>query len=548
MAWKQKWLVAGLWIVLTAITVAGIYQLPPVWRADAVVLVEGQKIPEKFVSSLVVPDLQDRLNTITQRILTTERLQKLIETYNLYPTERRKKPREVVIDQMRGEIKVNVVKGYSANRPGAFRVAFETADRNSVADVVNQIANFYIDENLKAREDQAEDTNEFLRSLLAGAKKTLDEQEARMSAYKIAHNGNLPQQEGALTGIVNRLQVQMQANQDALNRTHQNRLTVETTLNAALSTEEALVKMQKAASDATLAAADPSPGSSAPVLPSAPGKKRQSEILEDQLALLLERYNENHPDVVQMRANIARVKKIEEREEKAAAQWAALQSAAQSGKPVSPTAAAVPFDAASRGLAQERDRIAGLRAQLGAYKHEEEVRQRDHERILHELQDTQARLQALPIREQEMSALTRDYESAKLNYRDLYQKYYSSDMSTEMERRQKAERFAILERARRPNVPVKPDHKALSVIGAGIVLGLSLVIGVGREFKKNRVMGEWEIPEGVLILGRVPNVVLEAARGSGGPTLGPGRRAKLALVSSAVISVVATTLYFVLGT
>ncbi|MBI1787489.1 MAG: hypothetical protein HYR60_08055, partial [Acidobacteria bacterium] len=455
---------------------------------------------------------------------------------------------ETIIQQMRTDIKTTVVRGYAANRPGAFKVSYEGANRQVVAEVANQLSNFYVDENLKARETQAEGTTEFLKSQLDQAKKTLDELEAAVSRYKQSHNGELPQQEGAITGIVNRLQAQLQANQDALNRAHQTQSTLEGSLQAAQATEEAMTRLQQMAASAQVATSGSSDSSSsAPVLPTPPGKRKQSEVLEDQLALMLERYREDHPEVRQARAAIARIKQMEEREEKNAAQWAALQAAAQSGKAAGPLAPLVPGDTTHRGLQQERDKIASLKSQLNAMHKEEEFRQQEHERILKELKDTQARLQGLPIREQEMAGLTRDYEAAKANYKGLLDKYFVSDMSTEMERRQKAERFAVLDPAHVPGAPIKPDRPLFTLVGVLLASGLSVVVGIGREIKKGRVLGEWELPAGVPVLGRVPNVQTDSGEEGGPKRPKPGRKARLALVSSAVLSLAVATLYMVWG-
>jgi uncharacterized protein involved in exopolysaccharide biosynthesis len=123
----------------------------------------------------------------------------------------------------------------------------------------------------------------------------------------------------------------------------------------------------------------------------------------------------------------------------------------------------------------------------------------------------EGRVQRLPLREQEMSALTRDYDIAKNNYSSLLDKKIAAEMAGDLERRQKAERFTILDPARTPEKPAKPKRPvlyAMSILGS---LGLGIVFAMGKGLSRDRLLGEWELPKDVPILGRVPRIELEAA-------------------------------------
>src|SRR5262249_52977661 len=157
------------------------------------------KIPERYVYSTVNTEVQDRLATISQQILSTSRLLKVIDTFGLYKEERKRMVQEEVIEQMRKDIKITLEKGWTQNRPGAFRIGYEGRNTAIITEVTNQIANLFIEENLRTRERQAEGTADFIDSQLAEAKKNLDDLEAKVSKYKLAHNGELPEQESALS-------------------------------------------------------------------------------------------------------------------------------------------------------------------------------------------------------------------------------------------------------------------------------------------------------------------------------------------------------------
>ena len=109
-----------------------------------------------------------------------------------------------------------------------------------------------------------------------------------------------------------------------------------------------------------------------------------------------------------------------------------------------------------------------------------------------------------------MAGVTRDYEMAKANYRSLLDKKISAEMATEMERRQKAERFTVLDPARVPEKPVKPNRPLLGGLASAFSLALGVAIAIGRELKRGAVLGDWELPPDTSILGRVPTIEIEA--------------------------------------
>jgi uncharacterized protein involved in exopolysaccharide biosynthesis len=113
------------------------------------------------------------------------------------------------------------------------------------------------------------------------------------------------------------------------------------------------------------------------------------------------------------------------------------------------------------------------------------------------------RLERLPVREQELASLTRDYENSRQNYRSLLDKRTSAEMASEMERRQQAERFRILDPAHVPTKPVKPNRPLFYAGGAVTGLIVGVFAGALLELRKNLVLGDWELPADMAVLGRV---------------------------------------------
>jgi polysaccharide biosynthesis transport protein len=526
MVWKQKVWVLIVWVIVAAAGAFVTMRLPPRYRAETLILVEVQKIPDKYVSSTVVSDVQDRLATMSQEILSANRLKKIIEDYKLYPETRAEGSFEAVVELMRRDVSVKLEKGWTNNRPGAFRISYEGAQPTIVAAVANRLASAYIDENLRVREQQAEGTSQFLDGQLKEAKKTLDELEAAVSRYKVAHNGELPQQEGSINTTLMRLQTELQGIQDAMNRAQQNKVVIEAELGAIDSRLSAIATAEIAPREAGAPPGETAAESRRPAAITA------SQALELRLAELKARYSDDHPEVRRMKAALAQALKAEQEQPAAPPASPRPRVAAPSSQPkVSPEL--------SREAVQLSQRASTLRAQRAIAADELEKGAADRVRVLKTMGIYQAQLKSLPIREQEMAALMRDYEMSKANYRSLLDKKTSADMAAELEHRQKAERFLPLDPAVPPERPFKPNRGVL--IGASTVAGLALGISLAlaREMRKNVLLGEWELPAGVVVLGRVPNIDVHP-RGKSSPAVAKGKKGRAAAaVLSAVLPILA---------
>jgi succinoglycan biosynthesis transport protein ExoP len=550
-AWKGKTIVVLFCALASGIATIIAHRLPAIYHAETLILVDSQKIPERYVAATVSSDIQDRLATISQQILSATRLKTMMEEFNLYPDERKKLAPEEVIELMRKDVEIRIEKGWGGGRPGAFRIAYEGPSPTLVAEVANRLSSIYIEENLRVRELQADGTTEFIEAQLKEAKKNLDDMEAAVSRYKVQHNGDLPQQEGALSGALSRLQVELQGNQDGSNRAQQTKVVLESSLQVAQGELSALTRP---------VARDPEgEGATAPVAvtavrPAAPPPKR-SEVLEAQLEGLRARYSDNHPDIKRLRVDIAMMKALE------------AKDTAQTPVPVPPpppdaqqpkskqpgVVAAKPTLLVSPEMAREieriQERVEELKTQIRLLTKQLDNYTAERQSILKQISDYQGRLTQMPIREQETAALTRDYDISKQNYRSLLDKKISAEMASDMERRQKSERFTVLDPAQPPQKPFKPNRKA--IVGMGSVLGfaLGMVVAIGKQMIHGALLGEWELPKHVPVLGRIPEIdssdELKKAKNSR-PNL-KSRKLRLAVVSSALLlllGVVAAGTYF----
>ena len=545
--WKRKIPIVLLWGLLAGCSVVIVRLLPAVYSSEALILVDSQKIPEKFVEATVSSNLQDRIATIKQQLLSTGNLKKIIDEFGLYKQERSTHFEEEILEMMRADISITLeesgTKRGSNAQLVAFRIGYQGSDPALVAQVANRLTNLYIKENLNTREVQAEGTSDFLETQLKEAKKRLEELEATVSGYKLQHNGELPEQEAAISGRLGRLQVELEANRDAINRAQQTKIILDNSLSAA---EAAIVAQVKDLTASRNAVAD---GEPLPALAGRPAAKRRSEVLQQELDNLLARYRDNHPDVVRLRAELESAKRSEAAEASGGAEGLAAQSQGSQSK--SRMQAPVPVWETPE-LARVRQQAATLAAQIKGAEKELETRKSEQDRILRDINAFQNRLERLPVREQEMARITRDYQMSKDNYKSLLDKKMAAEMALDMERRQKSERFTLLDPARVPEKPIKPKRPLLYALSCAGSLLLALLAGFGLEFRQNVMLGEWELPPDTPVLARLPYIAVpfkRAEQAKAQPEKQVGFKKRLATVFGALLSlagVIAAGLYMFL--
>ncbi len=482
MLWKRRWLVLVLWAVASTIAILVVRALPSVYRAEAIVLVDSQKIPETFVSSTVSGDVADRLALISQSIMTSARLLKIIDAFDLYKDQRDGLSQEDVLNKMHKDISVSFEKSWTGDRMHAFRLGYQGRNPKIVADVANRLANLYVAENVKAREDQAQGTVDFLRRQLQEAKASLDDQEQKVARFKQEHNGSLPEQQSSLLGNLSSLTVELQGVQSAIDRAQENKLSLSSALSAAESSQASL--------RATLQGGTVSNGM----------LKSKSEILAEQLEQLRLKYTPDHPDVQNLERALAQAKREEA---------ADLEAANAKGGSASDAVAAQPR-LTSPELVQAKERVSTIQGQLKVTNHQIETLDKRRNELLAAIAACKAKIANLPLIEQEMTGLKRNYEESAGNYKSLLQKKLAAGVATDMERSQKSERFTIIDPARVPQKPEKPKRPLIASLGSLGGLAIGLLTAFILEFRKETFLGEWELPPDTVILGRVPLIDMSA--------------------------------------
>jgi succinoglycan biosynthesis transport protein ExoP len=495
--------VLAIWLTLTLVAVAVVRNLPSVFKAECLMLVVGQKIPEKYVTSTITTAPQERLATISHLILSDERLESIIEAFHLYGTERGVLPQEELLKRMREkDIELTLETGLSNTRPDALRISYQAKDPKTAAGVTNRLASLIIEESTRSRKGRAAGTSQFIEDQLQQARQTLDQLDFRVKQYKLAHNGELPEQVSSLNGSLSRLQLRLQGNQEALNRAGQSALLLESNLSLAQSSLATLERTEQEAKQAAKrkgAAATADPGmATAPVKP-----KSRAETLQETLAALRLRYGNSHPDIRRLTTELAELPLTQgddvEGAAKPGAGKAELPSAQDQESVVLP-------EGLSAAVVTQKERVASLRVQRELVAKELASANAERLGIGQEIDAYQMRINRLPLREQELAAVTRDYEIAKENYKSLLDKKLSAGMASEMESSQQGEEYTLIEPARVPERPFKPNRPLLYLAGGILSLAISILVVLGLYLPRDKVLGEWELGPGLVVMARIPQI------------------------------------------
>jgi polysaccharide biosynthesis transport protein len=435
---------------------ASSWVLPPRYKSSTLILVEEPTMPKSYVVPNVNDDLQDRLQSITQQILSRTRLLLIIDKLNLYQRRNRAYTPDEKVNLMRADIDVELVRDPQNQAITAFKIYYTAPDPHEAQEVTSELTNLFIDENDRVREQESQGTTEFIQNQLTNASASLADQDAKVRAFESAHEGSLPTQEATNLQILSGLQSQLQDEQDALNAAKQQRVY-----------HQSMVDQYHSLQGTTHTASGAPTGLAA--------VDQQLDTLRSKLAELSSRYTDRYPEVQEVKAEIARTEKSRDQlivNLKNNASGKSTTSDGQTPEPVNPA---------------QNAPMLQLESQLQADQVEIANREQAIMNLKSRINDYQTRLSSEPAVAQQLADLTRGYDQSQKNYNDLLQKENESQMATSMEQMQEGERFTMLDP---PSLPVKPDFpNRLKMCGAGLGAGLALgILVVGLlEFFDDRL-------------------------------------------------------------
>lgn len=450
------------------------YLWPDSFLASGLIRVVPPKVPAQLVPTNLTEAMTQKVMGIHQNIVSRPVLTNVIQTYNLYPDERKRRPMEDVIEEMRRDIRVGQLQGLGRGMANgsAFAVSFSYSDKRLATQVCTDIITRFIDESTRSRSAQTITTTQFFREQLDAARNELEELDRKMSLFRSRNVGQLPDQEQGLFNRLTALENGVQSINSSMNRVNQEKLQLETSIR--MLRDQATVRASQPASAG---------GGGGGSRPATAADARLAEInreiarLENNISMLRESYTSTHPDVRRLSVMLEGKKK-EQAQASAEAQAAALEaSAGAPGRPATASSGSprMDFETASA--------IARVQSALQAKDMElEDLAQRLRETQTR-IREANAQIQSSPVAQQEYIQLVRQRNSAQERFTDLSGKTQMSAMATEVESRQQGETLEVLEQPIMPTEPFSPKREI--IVLAGLVLGIGFGVGIAsaREIK-----------------------------------------------------------------
>jgi polysaccharide chain length determinant protein (PEP-CTERM system associated) len=452
---RRRWWIL-LPLFLSWLAVWGVsWLLPTTYQSEALISAEQQKVSDQYVMENVNVNLQNRLQSTTQQVLSHASLQGIIDRFKLYSTPPRFssffKPKDPV-DSMRSDIKIELVgsPGYRGEFV-TFKIHY-SADTPELAKQVNtELTSLFINENVKAQRQLSENTTAFLDKELADARTKMQEQETVVSTFRAAHAGNLPAQLQSNVQILAGLQAQLASTQHALDTSKQQKIYLESLL------------QQYQSAQASLG------GDSTVISTQALDKELQDQRLRIQD--LRTRYTDDHPDIVALKDRIAKTEGLRKQAE------VEIVSNQQSGRGKD----AIDFSAAEGVQRGSPTAVMQLQSQLKANQLEIQNELQHAKELESQTAVYQGRLNLTPETEQELAIVSRGFEEAKFNYNSLLQKQTQSQLATSLGQEQQGQQFHIIDPPKLPNKPSAPNRFLISLMG--LALGTVLGLGIATFFE-----------------------------------------------------------------
>ena len=507
-------------VVVLVIGVYVAYSLPPTYRSIATILIEQQNISSDFVETTVTGYADEQIQLVRQRVMTTPNLTAIIEKHGLYPDITATDSIEAAADELSANILLETVSAEVFNpRSGreavatiAFTLSVDYSDPMLTQQIAVEFADLYLQENVKSRTDQVQDTIDFIQIDIDRAAEEVKRTSEALADFKQRHAGNLPELLNFNLQTVERTEQQL----DNLDREIRDARTREFTLQTELATTPG-----GAAVDAN---GEPIVGAAGrlaqlqterlrllsiytPIHPNVLQVEKEIEMLtggapnqtanvadlqtqlaaaREELSTARQRYSEEHPNVTRLTRTVSTL------EDQLGQALAAPRSQQQN---LSTLMAQDPVvQQLTRQIQSERSYLQTLVA-----------RRAELERKLSELQTNLSRM---PQVEREYETLNRENELAVQRHNDAVGKLDNAQRAQVLEAGGSGERFTLIEPPRLPREPYKPNRTALTLLALVLAIGAGVVIATVLDSLDDSVKTASELAEltGIPALAMIPYV------------------------------------------
>jgi polysaccharide biosynthesis transport protein len=457
---RRKWMIVTITLAIACLVSAVVYRMPGQYQAKTTIMVDPGKVPDSYVKSTATIDANQRLSLLQAQILSTTRLSQAIDELHLYEGLKNSSGRDEIVARMRKDIVVTPATLVApAKELQAFDISYTSNSPVLAARVADRLASLFIEENMKVRELQVLGTVDFFNHELETAKDDLSQKGQKLASLRAQYFAELPESQAWHAQALTSLQTEMRSEMDAVSSARQQRLYLESML----------------AETPTVVNLDNGSGDSA-------GLEEQLERLEQEMDQLRQRYGPSYPDVVSKAADIEKVQQ----------QIKDLTAANKTDK------------RATNGNRKHHNPV--IESQIAQLDNEVKEREAREAKLKSQIAYHEAILERAPAAEQELTTATNDYNDAADRFKRLEDHKFAADISSDVETRQKGERFVILETAQPPAHPSAPNRPLLDLLGLFGGLFAALFLVVALEVIDSTVKTQRELSErlNVSILGEIP--------------------------------------------
>jgi len=445
----------GIGLVLAA-------RIPSYYQADTLIFMQPQRLASKIIEEQKREEVSERLQALVQEILSRPRLRAIIDRFKLYPEYKGVQGSERALQKLKAAIDVSQAPSLTGvQQLQTFKLSFSHRDPNTVFEVIKALSNLFIEESVYDRRNEVQGTQDFFDAQLADARKKLEETENKVQEFVKQNFGKLPEHLEQAVARLQTLQSQLESNNQLLAANMSRRGNLEGELS----------EVRKIASAAGGANGQPSYSDD---------PQEAVNQLEEALAILKTKYTDQHPEVA------ATKKRIE-----------ALR--AQVGK--KPKSQGV-----SRINPQGASVVLGVKRQLSETDIAITALKDENERLKKQVEVLNADIQEMPLKEQELLKIKRDYQNLQESYQKLMGERDSAGLQASMLRSQKATQLRVVEPPEKPVGPAGPPRVLIALGGLTLAIALLIAIPIAIYFLNGSFRSKEEVEEalGVKVLGVIP--------------------------------------------
>jgi polysaccharide chain length determinant protein (PEP-CTERM system associated) len=449
---KRKWLILLPTLAVGLAIAYVVYRLPDVYESTTLIVVKTSTLPNTVVPTITEEMLTRELTSISQVVTSRSELQPLMEKYDLYKDERRRgEPMELLIDQMRKQIKVEVNTSNHEITNG-FNITYRGRDPKSTQAVTAELASKYVDEQTKGTVNAGTSAKQFIEEQVRQAKDELDAIDTQRLKYLQENMNNLPSQSQAMVGRLTALHESQKAIIAELGRSR----------DLAAAYRSQLADISKSYDQEIVLSAenftDPKT-----TLAWAELVRRRAEY-EGDLQTMLTNLREKNPDVVAKRKQIEDIKSqqdqmIQDWKDKIAERKQKLQQLSD-------------------------PRIISLKTQISTLDSDVDRQQQLLNETNKQIAELDTRINAIPNAEVGIEAIDREYQTKKTNYDNLLAQQQKVVIGADAVKDQQGSGIQVVDPANLPERPVAPRRFAFTLAGFGVGLAIGLLMALAFEFRR----------------------------------------------------------------